>query len=79
MKKALFLAPVFALAVALAAVSTSGASSEPAASPQSANAAESALIRCGRTRRVGFLGPFTGPAASLGAQQRRWVRFYVNR
>ena len=83
MRKALFIAlGMFAASLAAIAgfAATAGsARGEASASPQSASAAERALIRCGRVRSLGFLGPFTGPAASLGAQQRRWVRFYVNR
>ena len=77
MKRAFFLA----LGLLVAAVAAAAGSSRPAsgASPESVTASERALIRCGRVRSLGFLGPFTGPAASLGAQQRRWVRFYVNR
>ena len=81
MKKSAFaaLALIGATAVAVMAASTGGAKTTVAASPAAADSAGSALIRCGRTRVLGFLGPFTGPAASLGAQQRRWARFYVNR
>ncbi len=36
-------------------------------------------IACGTTRNVGFATALTGPAASLGQQQRGWARFYVSR
>ncbi len=73
------LALMSAAAVSVTAASTGGARPTAAAGPATVEASDRALIRCGRVRSLGFLGPFTGPAASLGTQQRRWVRFYVNR
>ena len=79
MKKGFLVVPVTVLlAVVGAAFSGSTAAKAPAPSV-APDAASAALLRCGNNRYLGFLGPFTGPAASLGAQQRRWVRFYVNR
>ena len=72
MRNRLWLVPLSAV-LAVAAAGTGGAS------PQSPEAASNALVRCGKVRPLGFLGPFTGPAASLGAQQRSWVRFFVIR
>lgn len=77
MKKARFMLAL-GFAAALTAVGVSSATNE-SATPAAAAAPDRALIRCGTTRTVGFLGPFTGPAASLGAQQRRWFRYYVIR
>ena len=79
MKKALILGVVAAAFAVVAAALAGGNRAEATSGPAAAEASDTALIRCGRTRYIGFLGPFTGPAASLGAQQRRWVRFYVNR
>ncbi len=37
------------------------------------------MIRCGKTRTIGVAAPVTGPAASIGAQQARWARYFVTR
>jgi branched-chain amino acid transport system substrate-binding protein len=71
MKKCIF--AVLVAALAFAAAGTGGASN------QSPKAAASALITCGKTRSLGLLAPITGPAASLGAEQRRWFRYYISR
>src|SRR6188472_1389198 len=60
----------FAAALA-AVVATSAATAAPSA--QSATAAASCS-----SPTIGFAAPITGPAASLGAQQRNWFRFFVN-
>jgi branched-chain amino acid transport system substrate-binding protein len=49
------------------------------ASPRTATAAANALVKCGNVRTVGFLAPKTGPAASLGVTQIRWVQYYFTR
>jgi len=71
MKKVLL--ALLAAALAFAAVGTGGAST------QSPAAKASALVTCGKTRTLGFLGPITGPAASLGQQQVKWFNYYVSR
>lgn len=79
MKKGFFVA---ALAAALAATAAAfGGTSSPERSGITAgpNSADTALIRCGRTRTIGVAAPTTGAAASLGQQQLRWARFYVTR
>src|SRR5436305_3416514 len=70
--KKVFLA-LLAAALAFAAAGTGGAST------QSPKAAGSALITCGKTRTIGLLAPITGPAASIGGLQVKWVNFYVSR
>jgi branched-chain amino acid transport system substrate-binding protein len=45
----------------------------------SASNAGSALIKCGKTRLIGLMAPFTGPAASIGINQVHWANFYKNR
>ncbi len=52
-------------------VATSVGQASPTASSASA-------VKCGTTRSIGFMAPFTGPAASVGQQQVRWARFYVS-
>src|ERR671930_1738533 len=71
MKKSIL--ALLVVACAFAAAGTGGAST------QSPKAAASALITCGKTRSLGLLAPITGPAASLGVQQRRWFRYYLTR
>jgi len=41
-------------------------------------AADTALVKCGKTRAIGFLAPITGPAASLGVLQVRWFRYSIS-
>jgi branched-chain amino acid transport system substrate-binding protein len=63
-----------AIAVAAVAATTATASSQrPAARDSVANR----LIKCGKTRTIGFMAPATGPAASIGIQQIHWANFYV--
>jgi branched-chain amino acid transport system substrate-binding protein len=71
MRKGL-LAAVAALGLAVAAAAYAGAPSS--AGPQSA---EGATVTCGTTRTFALLAPITGPAASLGATQVKWVEYYV--
>jgi branched-chain amino acid transport system substrate-binding protein len=52
-----------------------------AAAPKGASSASkagSALIKCGKTRSIGLMAPFTGPAASIGINQVHWANFYKN-
>ena len=80
MKKGFFLGLTVALAVA--AAGTGAAVTRGEAAPSAAKspaAAGTALVRCGKTRTIGLAAPITGPAASLGAQQRSWVKFFVDR
>ena len=60
-------------AFAFAAAGTGGAST------QSPKAAGTALLKCGKTRSLGLLAPITGPAASLGAEQVKWFKYYISR
>ena len=75
-KRATAIAALLALA-ALAVVAAASAKVDRAAAPSAASSADSRLIACGNTRTMGLLAPFTGPAASLGAQQIDWVKYYV--
>jgi branched-chain amino acid transport system substrate-binding protein len=70
------LALVVALAIAVGAMAkTHSGGPARAASPASSDAA---LITCGNSRLIGLLAPYTGPAASIGIQQVKWVRFFVS-
>ncbi len=73
-----------ALTAALVAVASSmgqpkSAGGSVAASPAAVSPAQRQMSCFGTRRlRVGFLGPFTGPAASIGQEQLKWGR-YANR
>jgi len=71
---AALLAAVAAIAAAVAATAT-GMTNAPAARAN----ADTALVKCGKTRSFGLLAPITGPAASLGGLQVDWVQYYVNK
>jgi branched-chain amino acid transport system substrate-binding protein len=61
------------LAAALAAT-TAAAKTRHAAAPASADTAQ---VKCGKTRTIGLMAPVTGPAASIGEDQVDWAKFYV--
>jgi len=63
---------------AVAAVATLAIVATAVAGPSGASSAAAATVTCGTTRSIGFAGPITGPAASLGAQQLGWAQYYVN-
>lgn len=75
MKKALLLVLLTASLAATAAAFGGNSST----GPDRVSAADRAQIRCGRTRTIGMAAPITGQAASLGAQQQKWARFFVTR
>jgi branched-chain amino acid transport system substrate-binding protein len=66
-----------ALAAGLAALTTaawgSSNGSSKVASPASTG---SAVVKCGKTRSIGLMAPFTGPAASIGINQVHWANYY---
>jgi branched-chain amino acid transport system substrate-binding protein len=73
MKKVLLLAiPAAALAVAATALGQSDRAAGPARSGVNA----SSQVTCGKTRSIGLMAPFTGPAASIGINQVHWARYY---
>jgi branched-chain amino acid transport system substrate-binding protein len=69
---------VLALTAAFAAVAAAYASPDRAAAPAAPAASDSALVKCGKTRTIGFMAPVTGPAASIGIQQVHWAQYYVS-
>src|SRR5919198_4965799 len=72
MKKSIFALLVVALAfIAIVAAGTSGASTKSEAS------AATALVKCGKTRTIGFMAPITGPAANIGLEQSSWAKYFV--
>jgi len=75
MKKFMILAAlVTAVAVACAATLASASTRSHSGTRTAAMAAG---VKCGKKRTMGFMAPFTGPAASVGTQQVRWVKYLV--
>jgi branched-chain amino acid transport system substrate-binding protein len=68
-----FIFALLAVAFAFAAAGTGGAST------QSPKAASTALVKCGKTRTIGFMAPVTGPAADIGGEQVAWAKYFVAR
>src|SRR5256714_14074924 len=71
MRKIIF--ALLVVAFAFAAAGTGGAST------QSPKAASTALVKCGKTRTIGFMAPVTGPAADIGGEQVAWAKYFVAR
>jgi branched-chain amino acid transport system substrate-binding protein len=69
-----------ALAAGVAVLTTAawGSAKAPSRAASASNAG-SALLKCGKTRAIGLMAPFTGPAASLGVPQVHWANFYRTR
>jgi branched-chain amino acid transport system substrate-binding protein len=76
--RATAVAALLALGAALAVVAGAYATTERAAAPTAQTGSDSALIKCGKTRTIGFMAPVTGPAASIGIQQVHWAQYYVS-
>jgi branched-chain amino acid transport system substrate-binding protein len=76
MKKVVVVA-CFAAVVAVLATAAWGSTrgSNKVAAPANAG---SQLVKCGKTRSIGLMAPFTGPAASIGINQVHWANFYKN-
>ena len=71
-------AAVLAAGVAALATAALGRVKSPSSAAAPANAGSTALVSCGKTRSIGLMAPFTGPAASIGVNQVHWARFYVS-
>jgi branched-chain amino acid transport system substrate-binding protein len=78
MKKGFLIAALVA-ALAATAAAFGGNYSERTGSTAGPTGPNQALLRCGRTRTIGFAAPITGAAASLGQQMQKWGQFYVTR
>src|SRR5947207_6499030 len=76
MRKAV-VAAVLAAAVAVLATAAWGATKAPNRVSSASNAG-GALVKCGKTRSIGLMAPFTGPAASIGVNQVHWANFFKN-
>jgi branched-chain amino acid transport system substrate-binding protein len=77
-RRATAVAALLALGAAFAVVAAAYASPEGAASPAASSGRDAALVKCGKTRTIGFMVPVTGPAASIGIQQVHWAQYYVS-
>lgn len=65
------------LAAAMAVLATAAWGSTRGSSKVASSAnAGSALVKCGKTRSIGLLAPFTGPAASIGINQVHWANYF---
>jgi branched-chain amino acid transport system substrate-binding protein len=69
---------LLAFSAALAVVAAAYATPERAAAPAAQSGSGAALVKCGKTRTIGFMAPVTGPAASIGIQQVHWAQYYVS-
>jgi branched-chain amino acid transport system substrate-binding protein len=76
-RRAIAIAAVLALA-AFAAVAAASATTNRAAVPSAASANDAALVKCGKTRSIGLMAPFTGPAASIGINQVHWANYFLS-
>lgn len=77
-RRATAVAALLALGAALAVVAGAFATPDRAAAPAAPSASGAALVKCGKTRTIGFMAPVTGPAASIGIQQVHWAQYYVS-
>ncbi len=77
-RRATAVATLLALGAALAIVAAAYATPERAAAPSAQAGSDAALVKCGKTRTIGFMAPVTGPAASIGIQQVHWAQYYVS-
>jgi branched-chain amino acid transport system substrate-binding protein len=73
----LVVAAVLAAAMAVLATAAWGSAKAPQKA-SSASSAGSQLVKCGKTRSIGLMAPFTGPAASIGINQVHWATFFKN-
>jgi branched-chain amino acid transport system substrate-binding protein len=71
----LAVAAVLAAAMAVLATAAWGSAETPKGASSASNAGN-ALVSCGKTRLIGLMAPFTGPAASIGINQVHWANFY---
>ena len=71
-------AALLAAGMAVLASAAWGSEKGPQGATSASNAG-SALVSCGKTRLIGLMAPFTGPAASIGVNQVHWANFFKNR
>ena len=66
-----------AAVVTLVAAAAAALASTAVAVPK-ATAGSTAGVACGTTATIGYLGPTTGPVASIGDELRKWALLAVN-
>ena len=76
-RRAIAIAAALALA-ALAIVAAASATTNRAAAPSAQAATAASLVKCGKTRSIGLMAPFTGPAASIGINQVHWAQYWLS-
>jgi branched-chain amino acid transport system substrate-binding protein len=76
-RRAIAIAAALALA-AFATVAAASATTNRAAAPSASSASDAALVKCGKTRSIGLMAPFTGPAASIGINQVHWANYFLS-
>jgi branched-chain amino acid transport system substrate-binding protein len=64
--------------LALVALAAATAISVSGAAAATNNAAAVKAVACGKTATIGYLGPTTGPAASIGEELRNWALLAVD-
>jgi branched-chain amino acid transport system substrate-binding protein len=74
-RRAIAIAAALALA-AFATVAAASATTNRAAAPSASSASAASLVTCGKTRSIGLMAPFTGPAASIGINQVHWAQYF---
>src|SRR5881394_2323036 len=75
-RRATVVAALLALGAAFAVVAAAYATPNRAAAPTAQTGSDAALVKCGKTRSIGLMAPFTGPAASIGTDQVAWAQYY---
>jgi len=70
---------VLAAVLVVVAVGIAFAATTATAQTKKQVAAGAALIKCGKTVKIGAAIPITGPAASIGIDQLHWAQFFVTR
>jgi branched-chain amino acid transport system substrate-binding protein len=75
-RRATAIAALLTFSAALAVVAAAYATPNRAAAPSAQAGSGAALVKCGKTRSIGLMAPFTGPAASIGLNQVHWAQYY---
>ena len=75
-RRATAIAALLTFSAALAVVAAAYATPNRAAAPSAQAGSGAALVKCGKTRSIGLMAPFTGPAASIGINQVHWAQSY---
>src|SRR5881394_1299220 len=77
-RRATVVAALLALGAAFAVVAAAYATPNRAAAPTAQTGSDASLVKCGKTRSIGLMAPFTGPAASIGINQVHWAQYFLS-